>query len=110
MGRAHLPALLAPTCRKPPRPSGGRLESGDLLVTTSGRAGRAIKIKTFDDYEARLVLTHADLADRLEKRVTAKLSSRPVLNVVVDLFGAGFETTRLLFIEDDPIGDGHDDD
>lgn len=42
-----------------------------------------------------------DLTDRLEQRVAAKLSSRQIMNVVADLFGAGFETTRLLFIEDD---------
>ena len=45
-----------------------------------------------------------DLAERLESRVAAKLSSREVLNVVADLFGAGLETTRLLLTEDE-----HDD-
>jgi anti-sigma factor RsiW len=42
----------------------------------------------------------ADLAERLEQAVAARLSSRQVMEVVADLFGAGFETTRLLLIED----------
>ena len=42
-----------------------------------------------------------DLAQRLQEGVTAKLSSRQMMEVVADLFGAGIETTRLLLIEDD---------
>jgi anti-sigma factor RsiW len=42
----------------------------------------------------------ADLAQRLEQGVAAKLSSRQMMEVVADLFGAGLETTRLLLIED----------
>lgn len=42
----------------------------------------------------------ADLTERLVARVNAKLSSRQVMGVVADLFGAGIETTRLLLIED----------
>lgn len=41
-----------------------------------------------------------DLAQRLERGVTAKLSSRQMMEVVADLFGAGFEATRLMLIED----------
>ncbi len=46
----------------------------------------------------------SDLAQRLEEGVTARLSSRQMMEVVADLFGAGLETTRLLLIE------GEDDD
>jgi anti-sigma factor RsiW len=42
----------------------------------------------------------ADLAQRLEQGVAAKLSSRQMMEVVADLFGAGLETTRLLLIEE----------
>lgn len=42
----------------------------------------------------------ADLSDRLERRVAARLDSRVVLDVVSDLFGAGFETSKLLLTED----------
>lgn len=41
-----------------------------------------------------------DLSDRLERRVAARLDSRVVLDVVSDLFGAGIETSKLLFTED----------
>ncbi|MCP3991511.1 MAG: hypothetical protein GY724_20730 [Actinomycetia bacterium] len=41
-----------------------------------------------------------DLTERLVAGVNAKLSSRQVVGVVADLFGAGIETTRLLLIED----------
>ncbi len=44
----------------------------------------------------------ADLSDRLERRVAARLDSRVVLDVVSDLFGAGIETSKLLLTEDSP--------
>ncbi|MEZ5407641.1 MAG: zf-HC2 domain-containing protein [Acidimicrobiales bacterium] len=46
-----------------------------------------------------------DLARRLEEGVTARLSSRQMMEVVADLFGAGLETTRLLLIEGDDDDD-----
>ncbi len=42
----------------------------------------------------------ADLSDRLQRRVAARLDSRVVLDVVSDLFGAGIETSKLLLTED----------
>src|SRR3954452_23000192 len=39
---------------------------GHLFLTTSGRAGRAIKVKTFDDYQARL-MEHFVIIDRAER-------------------------------------------
>ena len=41
-----------------------------------------------------------DLTERLVAGVNAKLTSRQVMGVVADLFGAGIETSRLLLIED----------
>lgn len=46
-----------------------------------------------------------DLAQRLEEGVTARLSSRQMMEVVADLFGAGLETTRLLLTEGDDDDD-----
>ncbi len=40
------------------------------------------------------------LTERLEEKVAARLSSKEVFEVLGDLFGAGLETTVLLFGED----------
>lgn len=40
-----------------------------------------------------------DFTERLQERVSARLDSRQVLGVVADLFGAGFDTTKLLLSE-----------
>ena len=42
------------------------------------------------------------LTDRLEKKVISKLSNREMLDIIVDLFGAGLDTTKILLSEDDP--------
>ncbi len=42
----------------------------------------------------------ADLSERLERKVTARLDSRIMFDVVSDLFGAGVETSRLLLMEE----------
>lgn len=42
----------------------------------------------------------ADLAERLETGVAARLSSRQIFEIVGDLFGAGLETTRLILTEE----------
>ncbi len=39
------------------------------------------------------------LSDRLERKVAERLDSRAVLGVVSDLFGAGIDTSKLLFME-----------
>ncbi len=41
-----------------------------------------------------------DLTTTIETRVAAKLDSRQVLGYMADLFGAGFETSRLFLIDD----------
>ena len=41
-----------------------------------------------------------DLTERLVAGVSATLSSRQVLGVVADMFGAGLETTRMLIVEE----------
>lgn len=45
----------------------GAVTYGHRFLTTSGRAGRAIKVKTFDEYRARL-LEHFVILDREERR------------------------------------------
>jgi hypothetical protein len=68
----------------------------------------AAEIETLDltedlsigDALAAIYQAPADLSDRLERRVVARLDSRVVLDVVTDLFGAGIETSRLLLTED----------
>lgn len=56
-----------------------------------------------DALEAALAVPD-DLTDRLHRGVTDRLSNREVAEVVGELFGAGFETARLLFLgaNDDP--------
>ena len=45
----------------------GAVTYGHRFLTTSGRAGRAVKVKTFDDYRGRL-LEHFVILDREERR------------------------------------------
>ena len=50
----------------------GALTYGHRFLTTSGRAGRSIKVRTFEEYQARLaehfvVLDHAERADRIAR-------------------------------------------
>ncbi len=54
---------------------------------------------------AELLAPPDDLTDRLADGVAAKLSSQQIVNVIADLFGAGFETTRLLLSGDDDDDD-----
>jgi len=52
------------------------------------------------DALAAIFAAPSDLTERLERKVTARLDSRAVLDVMTDLFGAGVETSKLLFIDD----------
>ncbi len=45
-----------------------------------------------------------DLSDRLSRRVAQRLDSRFMFEMVSDMFGAGLETSRLLFTEEEPRG------
>jgi glycyl-tRNA synthetase beta chain len=45
----------------------GAVTYGHRFLTTSGRAGRAVKVKTFDDYRARL-LEHFVILEREDRR------------------------------------------
>ena len=51
----------------------GPVTYGHRFLTTSGRAGRAVKVKTFDDYRARL-LEHFVILEREERhdRIVAR--------------------------------------
>ena len=61
----------------PPGPQVQDVESGALtyghrFLATSGRAGRSVKVRSFDEYQARLaehfvVLSHADRRDRIAR-------------------------------------------
>lgn len=50
---------------------------------------------------ALVLSSPSGLSERLEEKVAARLSSREVLEVLGDLFGAGLETTVLLLSEDE---------
>ena len=52
----------------------GALTYGHRFLATSGRAGRSIKVRSFDEYQARLsehfvVLSHADRRDRIAREL-----------------------------------------
>jgi hypothetical protein len=64
----------------------------EQLDTTGGLA--------IDTALAEALAPPADLIERLEEGVGARLSSRQILDVVTDIFAAGFETTRLLLTEE----------
>ena len=54
----------------------GALTYGHRFLATSGRAGRSIKVRSFDEYQARLsehfvVLSHAERRDRIARELEA---------------------------------------
>jgi glycyl-tRNA synthetase beta chain len=67
--------------------SSGAVTYGHRFLATSGRPGRSIKVRTFDDYRARLsehfvVLDHAERRDRIAREIESKarkLSGRVTL-------------------------------
>ena len=55
----------------------GAVTYGHRFLATSGRAGRSVKVRTFDDYRARLpehfvILEHSDRRDRIGREIEAK--------------------------------------
>lgn len=55
----------------------GAVTYGHRFLATSGRAGRAVKVRTFDEYRARLsehfvVLDHSERRDRIARELEAK--------------------------------------
>jgi glycyl-tRNA synthetase beta chain len=55
----------------------GAVTYGHRFLATSGRAGRSIKVRTFDEYRARLpehfvILEHSERRDRLARELEAK--------------------------------------
>jgi glycyl-tRNA synthetase beta chain len=55
----------------------GAVTYGHRFLATSGRAGRSIKVRTFDDYRARLsehfvILDHAERRDRIARELESK--------------------------------------
>lgn len=65
----------------------GAVTYGHRFLATSGRAGRSIKVRTFDDYRARLnehfvILEHSERRDRIARELESKarkLSGRVAL-------------------------------
>jgi glycyl-tRNA synthetase beta chain len=57
--------------------SSGAVTYGHRFLATSGRAGRSIKVRTFDDYRARLgehfvLLDHSERRDRIARELESK--------------------------------------
>src|SRR5689334_19019627 len=55
----------------------GAVTYGHRFLATSGRAGRSVKVRTFDDYRARLpehfvILDHAERRDRIAREIELK--------------------------------------
>ena len=55
----------------------GAVTYGHRFLATSGRAGRSVKVRTFDDYRARLpehfvILEHSDRRDRIAREIEVK--------------------------------------
>jgi glycyl-tRNA synthetase beta chain len=55
----------------------GAVTYGHRFLATSGRAGRSIKVRTFDEYRARLpehfvILEHSERRDRISRELEAK--------------------------------------
>ncbi len=84
-------------------------EKVDLHVSTCDRCSTDLEALASADTDSRLrdallaVLDPpADLVMRVEAGVVARLESREVLGYVADIFGAGWETTRLLVSDQNP--------
>ena len=55
----------------------GAVTYGHRFLATTGRAGRSVKVRTFDDYRARLpehfvILEHSDRRDRIAREIEVK--------------------------------------
>ena len=78
-GGRVVPFTIGRARRTPPGPQVHDVESGALtyghrFLATSGRAGRSIKVRSFDEYQARLaehfvVLEHAERRDRIAREL-----------------------------------------
>lgn len=86
----------------------GTNPSIDDHVGTCNRCATALEeldappIAHLADALAEVYEPPADLSERLTQRVSDRLDSQIMLNVVADLFGAGMETTKLLLTEEPP--------
>lgn len=87
-------------------------EQVDLHVSTCERCSNdleALATATTDSSLRDALLTvldpPPDLIPRVEAGVVARLESREVLGYFADVFGAGWETTRLLITDEPPTDD-----
>ena len=81
----------------------GAVTYGHRFLTTSGRAGRAIKVRSFDEYKARLlenfvILERAERNNKIERELDAKAQRRNgrVSRTVNDETGRRLEVTDLV--------------
>ena len=79
-----------------------------MLATTCERCSNDLEALASADTDSTLrdaLLTvldpPADLVPRMEAGVIAQLESRKVLGYFADIFGAGWETSRLLLTDED---------
>lgn len=78
----------------------------DQHLATSPRSAAIVEELANDEGQsltealAAVFAPPTDFAERIEQKVSARLDSRVMMNMVSDLFGAGFETSRLLLLEE----------
>ena len=70
----RLPNVLGPQVQEV---TSGAVTYGHRFLATSGRAGRSVKVRSFDEYRARLpehfvVLDHAERRDRIARELESK--------------------------------------
>jgi glycyl-tRNA synthetase beta chain len=71
---ARVPSVVGPQVQEI---TTGAVTYGHRFLATSGRAGRSIKVRSFDEYRARLpehfvILEHADRRDRIKRELESK--------------------------------------
>lgn len=58
-----------------------------------------VEAAALTDALSRVLIAPAGLGDRLERRVLDRLSSRELMGLLAEMFGAGVETGRLLIVD-----------
>lgn len=58
-----------------------------------------VEASALTDALSQVLVAPAGLGDRLERRVLDRLSSRELMGLLAELFGAGVETGRLLIVD-----------
>ena len=71
---ARIPNVVSPLVQEVPT---GAVTYGHRFLATSGRAGRSVKVRSFDEYRARLpehfvILEHSERRDRIARELESK--------------------------------------